>query len=327
MSTGSDRPPDPPPEGSRGRPSGLVSLLGGEAPPPGRRPDEREPPAGGSTHSSFYRLTPPREDFDPVRARTVCAEITRDQLRDFAPGLVLLSAASRRRAQALFAYARTLLDFAADATLEGERLAQINRWQFGLEEALAGEPPGQPVFVAMAGCHAEEPWPPEPLDELAALARRRVSAGRPATGDDWSRANRALVAAVWTALTGEPCPRRALAAGEAALRLRSLLGWHDRLFHTRPDLGLGGDYGAEAFRRAVGSEIEIVRALLEESAGPGKADGSSPRCRELGRTLHFASGGTRILIDRIEAGLGDAGPPRLGAAARVRLLLAARLFG
>ena len=138
-------------------------------------PGER-PPRGGSgggpdplrsAHSTFRDLEPPRHDFDPEHARAVCAQIARDALRDFAPALVLLPPATRLRAQALIAYARTLLDFARDRSLEGERLAQINRLEFELEAALDGEPPGQPVFVQLAALERAAPWPRQAFDELA----------------------------------------------------------------------------------------------------------------------------------------------------------------
>src|SRR5688572_15643071 len=147
------------------RPRNVVSLLGqksepGDAPPagsgdgsPGAAGDERtgrERVSGAdplrSSHSTFHSLEPPRHDFDPEKARAVCAQVVRDVLRDFAPALVLLPSPDRLRAQAFLAYARTLLDFARDRSLEGERLAQINRIEFELEAALNGEPPGQPVF-------------------------------------------------------------------------------------------------------------------------------------------------------------------------------------
>lgn len=125
----------------------------------------------------------PLDDFDPDRASRLCAEICRELLRDYAPGLIFLDPPSRRRAQALAAYARTLFDFAAQRGLPGERLAQINRWEFALEAALGGEPAGQPIFVALARCERERPWTRDAFDRLGATARRRATAERP-----WSAA-------------------------------------------------------------------------------------------------------------------------------------------
>jgi hypothetical protein len=96
-------------------------------------------------------------------------------LRDFAPGLLLLSADRRRRVQALTAWAVALFDLAVRpglASLDGDRLAQTNVWEFRTEEALDGRPPGQPIFVAMACEEAEHLWPREALDRLFTEARR-----------------------------------------------------------------------------------------------------------------------------------------------------------
>jgi hypothetical protein len=129
----------------------------------------------GSRHRRLAdEIPPPLEDFDPEHAAALCAEVCREWLGDYAPGLALLPPGERRRVQALAAYARTLYDFARQRGLQGERLAQINRWEFALETALAEKPVGQPVFVAMAGCERERPWPRQALDEIAAAARRRA---------------------------------------------------------------------------------------------------------------------------------------------------------
>ncbi len=110
----------------------------------------------GSRHRRLLDEIPrPQDDFDPARSAALCAAICRELLRDFAPGLALLEPAERRRLQALAAYVRTLFDFARQRGLEGERLAQINRWEFTLETALSGQAVGQPVFVAMASRTAE----------------------------------------------------------------------------------------------------------------------------------------------------------------------------
>lgn len=173
--------------------------------------------------SRHRRLTdeipPPLEDFDPERAAALCAEICRQWLGDYAPGLALLPPSERRRAQALAAYARTLHDFARQRGLEGERLAQINRWEFTLETALSGQPVGQPIFVAMAACERERPWPREALDEIAAAARRCAAA--PDT-DAWAGGiGRRLAAAVLGALTGRVPPPGAEEIAATAIRLRA----------------------------------------------------------------------------------------------------------
>ena len=113
----------------------------------------------------------PVEDDDPERARRLCAAVTRDLLGELAPSLILLPAVERARVQALTAYSRTLFDFALQAGMHGEKLARINRWEYSLEQALDGDPPGQPVFVAMATTDRDRPWDRDALDTIGAAAR------------------------------------------------------------------------------------------------------------------------------------------------------------
>src|SRR3954466_12987785 len=138
-------------------------------------------------------LSPPVENLDEEKAEELCAEIVRHLLGDFAPALLLLPGTERRRAQALLGYPSGLFDFARQGGLEGEKLAQINRWEFTLEAAFAGERTGQPVFLRMAR-EKERPrrarrtgrprWPVAPRDDLPTPARRRALRRRPATVAD-----------------------------------------------------------------------------------------------------------------------------------------------
>lgn len=143
-------------------------------------------------------------------------------LGDFAPALLLLPALDRQRIQALLAYTFTLFDFARQRGAEGERLAQINRWQFTLEAALTGAPVGQPVFVRMAREQRRRAWPPEVLDEIAACARRRATRSRPATPEEADDGAQRLAQAVATTLFGLPPDSEVSRFLGALVRLRSL---------------------------------------------------------------------------------------------------------
>lgn len=172
----------------RHRPPSIQSLLGtGRASPGSReeRPEGEDWRADSLARSQHSRLdaeiSPPADDFDAEKAAALCAEITRNLLGDFAPALLLLPGTERRRAQAILAYASTLFDFARQRGVEGERLAQINRWEFTLEAALSGQPVGQPIFLRMAQENERRRWPVDALDELAACARRRATRAQPAT--------------------------------------------------------------------------------------------------------------------------------------------------
>jgi hypothetical protein len=241
-------------------------------------------------------IPPPLEDFDAERAAALCAEICREWLGDYAPGLALLPPSERRRAQALAAYARTLFDFARQRGLEGERLAQINRWEFTLETALSGQPVGQPVFVAMATCERERPWQREALDEIAAVARRRAmlgQAGAWTAGDD-----RRLARAALAALTGDAATRRGeeVVAAAIRLRMRGDLASDDSHYSTPPSRA----------GRAEAPEVEGASA--------------SRNTVDVSRLLRYVD-----LASRAIAGRARRGEAQLGVWARLALLLRARL--
>jgi phytoene/squalene synthetase len=322
------------------RPRSVVSLLGQkadprEAPPPGRReggvegdlenrPGRADASGGNplsSAHSTFHHMEAPRDDFDPVKAREVCAQVARDILRDFAPGLVLLPAQTRERAQAFIAYARTLLDFARDRSLEGERLAQINRFEFELESALNGEPPGQPVFVQLATIERGAPWPRESFDELAKVARSRVTIGRPrnqrAAAEQWRRLARAGLLAI----LGEPPAPAVEAAAATVLRAASLFSWHDALCFDRPDLGLTmDDAPSPRFDEAVGAE---ERAIAAELDGAGAAIAELPK--RLRPAARYALLAAAELARRAKAEPRRSSPPSLSVARRLAIVLRARI--
>jgi len=270
----------------------------------------------------------PDEDHDAERAAALCAELARDLLADFAPALVLLAPAERRRAQSLLAYGRTLFDFARQRGVEGERLAEINRFEFTLETALTAGPVGQPIFVGMARAHAERPWPEAALAALAAAARRRATHPRPASARELESSAERLAAAAATAILGEaPSPElRAFAA--ALVRLHALQNLGSEVRANR--LPLPADEVPE------GDASPLDRALLLAAA--------RRECRRLRPQLLRAPRGLvdlpqayrRAAVFSLLAGLrllsliedGGGGlldrPPRLGAVARLRLLAQTR---
>jgi hypothetical protein len=106
----------------------------------------------------------------------------------------------------LTAWAVALFDLAQRpglAGLDGDRLAQINAWEFRTEEALDGDPPPQPVFVALAREEDSRPWPREALDALVAIARRRPrAAGEDGTASSEWQATVEIGRALLEALLG-----------------------------------------------------------------------------------------------------------------------------
>jgi hypothetical protein len=229
---------------------------------------------------------------------------------------MLLPPAERSRWQALAAFAVGLFDFARQDGVEGERLAALNRWEFDLESALAGDPPLQPIFVRMAAEEQSRPWPRAPLARLGELARRRAVAGvegaaagesRPAGGDLFSQE---LAAALVHALLGEPPPPSIARLGAALLDLRRLCLAFDPGAARGPEGTLAPEATARDARR--------IRSLL---LGAAKGIAALPPShRRAG--LYLLLAGLR-LVTQLEV---QAGPraPRLGLVSRLGLLLRAR---
>jgi phytoene/squalene synthetase len=276
-----------------------------------------------SRHSRLSdQLTRPLESRDPRQAAAVCAEVTRRLLLDFAPGLTLLPPAERLRAQALAAFCFTLWDFARQSGLEGERLSQINRWEFSLEAALMGEP----VFVQIAELERRAPWSRDGFDRLLSAARRRATVRRPATAETASRDSREFGGAVAELLLGsKPSPDLGIMAA-ALLRIHSLRMLAEDLRRHQARLPVSDlpetwetptDGDLELLGRAVRAECDRIRPLLLRSA---RAVPDLPQpYRRSGKYLLLA--GIRLLNVLEDTGSAlRRESPRLGAASRLALL-------
>ena len=261
-------------------------------------------------------------DFDEERAAALCAAICRNLLGDFAPALLLLAARRAARVQALLAYARTLFDFARQRGVEGERLAQINRWEFTLESALAGQPVGQPVFVAMAREHARRALAgggarrarglragrratqPRPATPVEAPAPRRSSSRRRWRPPSWARRRRRR----WSAFGGALLRLHALQhLGEAVAA--GTAGRSRRASCRRPT----ARRGAAAGRGAGGGAARVP-------SGCARASSRAPRAA--GRAAARGTGGRRpspslaglALLARVEEADASSWPRRRGSA-------------
>jgi phytoene/squalene synthetase len=315
---------------ARGPLSETVELPTGD----GETPPEISRQAADYVSSSHSRLIDelrrPVESEDRQKATAVCAEVTRRALLDLAPALTLLPEIERRRAQALTTFAYTLFDFARQGGLEGERLSQINRWEFSLEAALTGDPPGQPVFVQIADLEQQVPWSRNGFDRLMSAARRRATVRRPASVEAAERDSHELGGALAELLVGEP-PTTALETMAAALaRILSLRMLGEDLRRHQSSLPLTDlpeawqttiEDDADLMSRAVRAECTRIRPLLLSSARA--VPDLPPEYRRSGKYLLLA--GIRLLNLLEETG-GDLQrlSPQLGAASRLSLLLRAR---
>lgn len=268
--------------------------------------------------------TLPNGDFDEEKAGLLCAQITRVVLGDFAPGLLLLPAGERRRVQALIAYAHTLFGLARLDGLEGERLAQINRWEYTLESALSGIPVGQPIFLRMARENARRAWPVDALDDLAACARRRALRPQPVTVAEAEADARDLARAVGSALLEDRLNTEANNLAGALIRLSALQHLGEGVRQGRcpiPESELG-ESGGGGMLAAVRRECARLRSRVLRSPR-GLLDLPQGYRRAAVYSLLTA---LRLLTDietREEPTLLTP-PRRLGVLSRVGFLLRAR---
>ncbi|MFL6194431.1 MAG: squalene/phytoene synthase family protein [Thermoanaerobaculia bacterium] len=285
-----------------------------------------------SRHSRLdAELTPPSPGVGEEKATEVCAGIARALLGDFAPALLLLPGTERRRAQALLAYACTLFDFARQTGVEGEKLAQINRWEFSLEAAFSGQAVGQPIFLRMARENERRRWPVDALDDLAASARRRALRRQPATIADAEVEALSLGRAVASALLEKSLTAEVDALASALVRLWSLQHLGSETGGKRCPLPASevteqhdGRYEPLQILDAARRECQRIRSRLLR-APRGLVDLPQGYRRA---ALFSLLAALRLLteIEDPETDLLKA-PPRLGLGARIGFLLRARWVG
>jgi phytoene/squalene synthetase len=319
-------------------------VAAGSPPPSEQHPAGEEWRADALARSCHSRLDAevrePEGDFDGEKALALCAEICRGLLGDFAPALLLLPSLERQRVQALLAFAQTLFDFARQHGVEGEKLAQINRWELTLELALNGQPVGQPIFVRMAREHRRRAWPAAALDDLTACARRRALRARPATPQEAEDNAERLARAVATALLGH-APSAEVGAFLAALvRIRTLQSLGAEIDRNRfpvAESELPDDWsvrGGDREGRGGRPDPRQVSAVARRECGRLR-----PRLLRAPRGLVELPAGYRRaaifcllaalrLVAAIEDRDGDllASPPQIGLFARLGMLTRARWF-
>lgn len=287
-----------------------------------------------SRHSRLLdELRLPQAEEDPEKAARLCGEVCRKALRDLAPALILLPAEERRRAQALAAYALVLFDFARQSGLEGERLAQINRWQFQLEEALGDKPPAepalQPIFLCLRLEERRRPWNREALDGLADAARHRVATRRPLSAEARAAELARLSGAITGALLGAGnSAAHGLATG--LLRLFSLLDLGEGL--RRHDARLPRRELPDEWRTAGDADPTVLAAAVAAECDRATGPLRPSRFKELPKAWRpvarfLALAGSKLLrqVERIGPAVVEQ-PPQLGVGARIGLLLRTRFL-
>jgi phytoene/squalene synthetase len=259
-------------------------------------------------------------------AEPLAAALTREALGDFAPALLLLPATERARVRTLLAYACTLMACAGQDGVEEERLAQIDRWEAGLERALGGETRTPPICLRMARENARRRWPADALDELAECARRRVLRPRQATAADAAADARNLARATAGALLETRLNAEVSGFAGALVRLHAVQHLGAAMASGRCPLPAdeGQPLAGEALGEAVRRECARLRPWLLR-APRGLVELPVPYRRAGVFSLLAA---LRLLSDIEEAGARVlSAPPHLPPATRVGMLARARWFG
>lgn len=305
------------------------------SPPREQHPAGEEWRADAFARSQHSRLDEevrrPEGDFDEQKALELCGEVCRNLLGDFAPALLLLSSLERQRVQTLLAFAHTLFDFARQHGVEGEKLAQINRWELTMELALSGEPVGQPIFVRMAREQRRRPWPVEALNELMSCARRRAVKPRPTTPEEAEANAERLARAIATALLGKAPPAEVSAFFGALVRIRTLQSLGAEIDRNRFPIAeseLPDDWSAtggrpDPQRLLAVAQRECARLRPRLLRAPRGLVELPPGYR---RASIFCLLAALRLLTGIEDSEGDllAKPPQIGVLARLGLLTRAR---
>ena len=262
----------------------------------------------GSPHTRLIdQLRPPTHDHDPDRAAEICAAVCRQAMPDFAPALMLVPPQRRMRIQAVSAYTITLLDFARQPGLEGERLAGLNRWQFELEEALDGHPTGQPVFVRLAMAEVEQPWPRNEFDRLHRAARH-IAVTSSAEAGDLPDKTFIEIADAWLALLlGVKLEPETVHQGAAVLRVHDL----------STAVGSGRSVALESANRVAEESKELYRVLNE----PIKDEDGIQGFRAAANYLRLAS---LAMLGGLDSSSEDRSRPSIGLLRRLIILGRAR---
>jgi squalene synthase HpnC len=259
-----------------------------------------------------------------------CEALCRARHHNYPVASIFTRSALRKHVFAMFAFARVADDFADEASYEGRRSLELDRWEELLHETYYGRPPEHPVFIALADTVKRFSLPIIEFTQLMSGFRTDLEVRRYATWSDlrsYTRQAAEPVGHLLLYIGGYRAPELHayaddLSSGLAVARLLQDMpaDWErGRVYIPAEDLRHFGVTEADiASRRSTAQVGALVRYLvartraLLERGRPLAELVSSDLAVELALMWH---GGARIL-DKIEA----AGPdlfshrPRINAA-------------
>lgn len=113
-----------------------------------------------------------------------CEALCRAHHHNYPVASIFTRSALRKHVFAMFAFARVADDFADEASYEGRRARELDRWEEQLHETYYGRPPEHPVFIALADTVKKFSLPIIEFTQLLSGFRTDLEARRYATWND-----------------------------------------------------------------------------------------------------------------------------------------------
>lgn len=270
-----------------------------------------------------------------------CGELARSHYENFPVASLLLPAAMREPVSVVYAFARTADDLADEGDAdEATRISRLKEFGRSLDAAARGEPPPDPVFVALADVLAVRKLPVSLCHDLLSAFRQDVTTRRYGNFDevlDYCRRSADPVGRLLLYLHGSATEENLTRSDRICTALQLINFWqdlaqdfdeNDRIYVPLDDMRRFG-VTEQHFRdrRTDPGMLELMRFQWRR-ARRMMLDGA-PLARDVGGRFGFelrliVEGGLRIL-DRLEANTGDVfARPRLRRADL--LLMLARAF-
>ena len=211
---------------------------------------------------------------DYAEAFRICQRQAAAHYENFPVASALLPRRLRQPIAAIYVFARRADDWADEGDLPAaERLQALDAMEQALDETLAGHPPDDPLWIALAATLARFELPDQPLRDLLSAFRQDVTTTRYATVEDvldYCERSANPVGRLLLALAGEATPANLRASDSicTALQLLNFLqdfhqDWveRDRLYIPENDLFR---HGVSTEQLRAGSTDAGVQTLFGE---------------------------------------------------------------
>ncbi|MEX0899915.1 MAG: squalene synthase HpnC [Gammaproteobacteria bacterium] len=250
-----------------------------------------------------------------------CARLVRAHYENFPVASRLLPTRLRAPISVIYAFARGADDFADEGDAPpAERLAQLDDWGRMLDAAAAGNPPENPVFIALADVLARHALPVRLLHDLIDAFRMDVRQARWPTYDalmHYCRHSADPVGRLLLHLDGSATPDNLRDSDKICTALQLINHWqdlgqdaeeNDRVYVPEDEMARYGVTVAQLRARQVDDGLRALMTFQRTRARAMLAAGAPLARRLRGRMALeiglVVQGGTRIL-DKLDARADD----------------------